>query len=164
MHVELQLLERYVRDVVAGGSNPAPRNTHLAPKQPETPMSRLPNPVGWFEIYVADLDRAQVFHEKVFERRLENLPSGDPSISMLMFEAKPGESGAGGALIKHPMRKPSVEGALVYFSCSDCAIQAQRAVEHGGQNYKAKTSIGPNGFIAIIGDSEGNAIGLHSFS
>jgi hypothetical protein len=27
---------------------------------------------------------------------------------------------------------------------------------------KPKFSIGNNGFIAIIGDSEGNAIGLHS--
>jgi predicted enzyme related to lactoylglutathione lyase len=127
-------------------------------------MNSLPNPVGWFELHVENMSRAKAFYEAVFERRLEILPSGDPTVQMLMFQSKPNEPGASGALIKHPMKHPSKEGALVYFSCSDCAVQSARAVEHGGQIFKPKSSIGPNGFIAIIGDSEGNAIGLHSFS
>ena len=139
-------------------------NTSVRHKDPGSSMNPLPNPVGWFEIHVEDLDRAKAFYEMVFDRRLGVLPSGDPTISILMFEGQQGEPGASGALIKHPMKKPSTEGALVYFSCSDCAIQTQRAVEHGGRIFKDKTSIGHNGFIAIIGDSEGNAIGLHSFS
>jgi predicted enzyme related to lactoylglutathione lyase len=38
----------------------------------------------------------------------------------------------------------------------------QRAIDHGGRVFKAKRSIGSNGFIAIIGYTDGNAIGLHS--
>jgi uncharacterized protein len=127
-------------------------------------MNPLPNPVGWFEIHVQDLERAKSFYEAVFDRRLVDLPSIDPSIRMLMFEGVQGQAGASGALIQHPMKKPSSEGAMIYFSCSDCAIQAQRAIEQGGQIHKPRTSIGPYGFMAIIGDTEGNAIGLHSFA
>ena len=123
----------------------------------------LPNPVGWFEIHVENMTRAKAFYETVFDRRLVESPSADPVIQMLMFEGTPDNAGAGGALIKHPMKKPATEGVLVYFSCADCAVQIKRALDHGGCTYKDKTSIGPNGFIAIIGDSEGNAIGLHSF-
>jgi hypothetical protein len=52
---------------------------------------------------------------------------------------------------------------MVYFHCDDCQTQAELAKKNGGQVFKTKWSIGPDGFIAIIGDTEGNAIGLHSF-
>jgi hypothetical protein len=123
-------------------------------------MDALKNPVGWFEIYVADLDRARKFYEAVFHQTLAPLPTGDPH--GLMFRGDATQYGCNGALMAHPMRQPSTEGALVYFSCEDCDVQAELAVQHGGRVFKPKFSIGPNGFIAIIGDSEGNAIGLHS--
>ena len=125
-------------------------------------MGALKNPVGWFEIRVADLDRARKFYEAVFDQTLTPLPSGDPQVEMLVFHGDPSQHGANGALIVHPMKRPSTEGALVYFSREDCAFQAALATQHGGRIFKPKFSIGPNGFIAIIGDSVGNAIGLHS--
>jgi predicted enzyme related to lactoylglutathione lyase len=125
---------------------------------------RLTNPVGWFEIYVTDLQRAGRFYEAVLQRPLT------PAISDGTFEAlefkdqqMPG-SGAMGALMKHPMRQPSIQGTMVYFSCDDCGITAEMAIQHGGIIHKPKWSIGDHGFIAIIGDTEGNAIGLHSFN
>jgi|GEM_PF-1563018 len=33
------------------------------------------NPVGWFEIYVQDMDRAKRFYESVFQVKLEHLSS-----------------------------------------------------------------------------------------
>ena len=60
------------------------------------------------------------------------------------------------------MKKPSTEGALVYFTCEDCADIEMLAVIHKGKVYKSKSSIGANWFMSIVGDSEGNAIGLHS--
>ncbi|MEO0313809.1 MAG: hypothetical protein RI928_265 [Pseudomonadota bacterium] len=127
-------------------------------------MQPLSNPVGWFEIYVDDLLRAKAFYEVVLDRGLKEFPSDDQSIKMVMFKGNPSEPGASGALIKHPLKQPSTEGTLVYFSCSDCAAQIKLAVEHGGSVFKEKTRISNNGFTAIIGDSEGNAIGLHSFT
>ena len=125
-------------------------------------MSKLKNPIGWFEIHVSDMDRATRFYEAVFQQTLNPLPSPDPHIEMRMLSGDMTMHGANGALVKHPMKKPSTEGVLVYFSCEDCATQQAMAVEHGGNIFKPKFSIGENGFIAIIGDSEGNAIGLHS--
>jgi len=125
-------------------------------------MSKLKNPIGWFEIHVTDMDRATRFYEAVFQQTLNPLPSPDPQMEMRMLSGDMTMHGANGALVKHPMKKPTTEGVLVYFSCEDCATQQALAVEHGGKIFKPKFSIGANGFIAIIGDSEGNAIGLHS--
>ena len=125
-------------------------------------MSKLKNPIGWFEIHVSDMDRANRFYEAVFQQTLNPLPSPDTEMEMRMLSGDMTMHGANGALVKHPMKKPTTEGGLVYFSCEDCATQQALAVEHGGKIFKPKFSIGANGFIAIIGDSEGNAIGLHS--
>ena len=66
------------------------------------------NPVGWFEIYVAEMDRAKDFYA-------------------------------------------DVDGAA-----------AARVTARGSKIDVEKQSIGEMGFIAIVGDREGNSIGLHS--
>jgi predicted enzyme related to lactoylglutathione lyase len=53
-------------------------------------------------------------------------------------------------------------GTLVYFSCADCAVEAARAVQHGGRIFKTKFSIGQYGFISLVFDTEGTLVGLHS--
>ena len=125
-------------------------------------MQSLRNPVTWFEIYVDDLARAKVFYETVFDYKLTPGQT-DGSFEMLRFPGQMPGIGAMGALMKHPMRKPSAEGNIIYFHCDDCQIISDRAVNNGGTIFRPKWSVGKDGFIAIIGDSEGNAIGLHSF-
>jgi predicted enzyme related to lactoylglutathione lyase len=127
-------------------------------------MSEQKNPVGWFEIHVANMERACRFYESVFNQTFTDLPSGDPEVKLMAFKGDMNAHGVNGALVKHPMKTPSIDGALVYFSCDDCSVQERLALANGGQVFKTKFSIGPNGFISIIGDSEGNAIGLHSFA
>jgi predicted enzyme related to lactoylglutathione lyase len=122
----------------------------------------MSNPVGWFEIYVADLERARAFYEAVLQRSLSDLPSPDPQMQLLAFSMNQEGYGACGALVKHPMMNPGVGGTVVYFSCQDCAQEAERAAAHGGQICLPKMGIGPYGFIAWIIDSEGNTVGLHS--
>lgn len=51
---------------------------------------------------------------------------------------------------------------LVYFSCEGCAVEVVRVVAAGGQIDRDKFSIGDYGYIALIVDSEGNMIGMHS--
>ena len=70
--------------------------------------------------------------------------------------------GAGGALCKMESKDSGAQGTIIYFSCADCAVEADRALQSGGQIVQAKRSIGPYGCIAIIHDTEGNLIGLHS--
>jgi predicted enzyme related to lactoylglutathione lyase len=118
------------------------------------------NPVGWFEIYVQDMVRAKAFYETVFGTQLEKLDS--PEIEMWTFPMQPERYGAPGALVRMPGFPSGGNSVLVYFSCEDCAVEAGKATSAGGKLEKAKFSIGQYGFIALIIDTEGNMIGLHS--
>ena len=120
------------------------------------------NPVGWFEIYVQDMDRAKAFYETVFVTKLEKLPS--PDLEMWTFGMDQGKYGAPGALVHMPGCASGGGGTLVYFSCDDCATEAARVVPAGGCIFKEKFSIGEYGFIALVTDTEGNMIGLHSMT
>ncbi len=123
-------------------------------------MNNERNAVGWFEIYVQDMDRARSFYEKTLEVKLEKLEM--PDIEMWMFPMLDGKPGAPGALVKMAGKDSGVGGVIIYFSCVDCAVEARRAAENGGTLAKEKFSIGDYGFIAFVNDTEGNMVGLHS--
>lgn len=118
------------------------------------------NPVCWFEIYVQDMDRAKKFYERVFDVQLSKLDS--PGMEMWAFPMQPEGFGASGSLVKMPGFSSGANSVLVYFSCVDCGIEAAKAVKAGGKLQKEKMSIGQYGYIALIIDTEGNMIGLHS--
>jgi predicted enzyme related to lactoylglutathione lyase len=120
------------------------------------------NPVGWFEIYVQDMDRAKKFYETVLGVELMKLESPDPEIEMQAFPMNMEAGGASGALAKMEGCPSGGMGTLVYFSCEDCANEASRVDAAGGKVFKPKMSIGQYGFIALVNDTEGNMIGLHS--
>ena len=118
------------------------------------------NPVGWFEIYVQDMHRAQKFYESVFQLKLERL--NNPEIELWAFPMLQKQTGAAGALVKMEGFASGGNSTLVYFSCTDCAVEENRVVEFGGSIQRAKTSIGEYGFISLVFDTEGNMFGLHS--
>jgi len=120
------------------------------------------NPVGWFEIYVQDMPRAQKFYETVLGVELTKLDAPTPELEMLAFPMNMDAGGASGALAKVEGCPSGGMGTLVYFSCDDCAVEASRVEAAGGKICKPKFSIGPYGFIALVMDTEGNMIGLHS--
>jgi predicted enzyme related to lactoylglutathione lyase len=119
------------------------------------------NPIGWFEIYVQDMDRAKRFYEVVFQLKLEKLME-DQEMTMWSFPMVMDRFGASGALVKMQGFPSGGNSTLVYFSCTDCAIEAGRIVASGGRIQKEKMSIGQYGFIALGFDTEGNMFGLHS--
>jgi predicted enzyme related to lactoylglutathione lyase len=118
------------------------------------------NPVGWFEIYVRDMKRAQAFYEAVIGVKLKPLDS--PGREMLQFASDMKAYGSGGALIRMPGFEPGGNSTLVYFMCEDCAVEASRVAAAGGRIERAKEAIGEYGFIALAIDTEGNMFGLHS--
>lgn len=122
------------------------------------------NPVVWFEIYVNDMPRARAFYEAMLGVRLDSLKTPDSfdDLELWAFPMDMTRTGAGGALAKMPGCAPGGGGTLVYFACEDCAVEAQRAIKAGGSLLKDKMSIGEYGYIAIVNDTEGNCIGLHS--
>lgn len=124
-------------------------------------MSKM-NAIGWFDIYVTDLDRAVEFYQTVLQCKLE--PIGDPTgeTQMMSFPADMGAYGAGGALSKSPHAGPGVGGTIVYFNSEDCAIEESRVEAAGGQVVRPKFSIGEFGFVSLCMDTEGNMVGIAS--
>jgi hypothetical protein len=121
------------------------------------------NPVNWFEIYVQDTARAKTFYETVFNVTLEKLEAPGPGVSeMWMFPSEQKAPGAAGALVKMEGGPSNGNSVIVYFSCDDCAVEAKRVPAAGGRIMKDKFPIGQYGFIALVDDTEGNVIGLHS--
>lgn len=120
------------------------------------------NPVIWFEIYVDDMARARRFYEAWLGVTLQQLPTGD--LEMWAFPGSPQSQGAGGALVRMPGLHAGGAATIVYFHSQDCAIEAARAEAAGGRLHRPKMSIGPYGHIALVVDSEGNMVGLHSMA
>jgi len=121
------------------------------------------NPVGWFEIYVQDIERAKTFYQNTFDVTLERLESPDmPDLEMWAFPMEREKPGCAGTIVKMSGKDSGCGGTIVYFNCADCAVEAERAAKHGGALENPKFSIGQYGFIAFVKDTEGNVIGLHS--
>ncbi len=120
----------------------------------------MQNPIGWFEIYVQDMARAKHFYQTVFCVTLTQLEN--PAIEIWAFPMEQASYGASGALVKMPGFNPSANSVLVYFHCTDCEMEAQKAVNAGGTLQRPKMAIGQYGYIALVLDTEGNMIGLHS--
>jgi len=70
--------------------------------------------------------------------------------------------GAAGSLVKIPGYPSGGNSIVIYFSCIDCAVEAEKAARSGGKIETVKKSIGQYGYIALVNDTEGNIVGLHS--
>lgn len=120
------------------------------------------NAIGWFDLYVEDLERAATFYESVFQLKLSVM--GDPTGETVMraFPADMTTYGASGALVKSPHGRPGIGGTLLYFSVDDCAIASARVASANGIVLREKFSIGDFGWVALCQDTEGNLFGLNS--
>ena len=123
-------------------------------------MHSSPDRIVWFDLPVADLERASRFYAAVLG--IEVSPAKAGSFTFAVLEHGP--DGNGGCLIPNA-KEVSAVGILVYMNVEgrirDACTQAQK---HGGRLLKAIEGIGPHGFRAIVLDSEGNRIALHSSS
>ena len=122
----------------------------------------MSNTFVWVDIPVANLDRAIAFYGAVTGKPVDKI--GGPGFNFGLFKHEGNQ--VGGCLIEPEEGvAPSMTGPLVYLDASgrlDAAIAA--AEQGGGKVLKAKHSIAPNGFRAIIADSEGNRVALHSMT
>jgi uncharacterized protein len=122
------------------------------------------NAISWFEIPAVDLARAQQFYETIFGISL--FPMDMEGIRMRMFPLKDMNTGVGGAVVESGgFHKPSAtDGPLIYLNGNPDVQQVLDRVEAaGGSIVLPKTEISPeHGFMALILDTEGNRIGLHS--
>lgn len=117
------------------------------------------NPVGWFDIYVSNLEHAKKFYETVFNIKLVDFPSewGKQTAFPSDYEGL----NISGALVERDM-VANGNNTIVYFVSEDCITEEARVEKAGGKIIKPKMSIGEFGFVSIIMDTDGNTIGLHS--
>lgn len=118
------------------------------------------NPVGWFDLNVANLDRAKKFYETVFNLELTDAPIEWGKQSFFPFSQE--NPNISGALVEKPDFVPSRNNTVIYFETEDNIAEEQRIETAGGKIVQHKMSIGEFGFISIFIDTEGNTVGLHS--
>jgi len=115
----------------------------------------MANRVVWFDIPVEDLSRASDFYSKVLDISVQEAHG----VAILEHSG----NDVAGCLFKSDDEKPSDHGSLLYFNVSGRLDAAIETVEQcGGQILKVKEQIGEHGYRAIVLDSEGNRIALHS--
>lgn len=119
----------------------------------------MANSVVWVDIPVLDLDRAIRFYSAVLNGEVTKQEYPGMAIGLL-----PGyDSDVSGCLFTKADELPSVTGPLLYLNAAGRLDEAIAAVEpNGGKVLEARHQIGPHGYRAIILDSEGNRLALHS--
>jgi uncharacterized protein len=121
-------------------------------------FNSLHNRVVWFDIPVADLGRAAAFYRAVLGVGVETGDFGGMTFGVIEHK-----DGNGGCLIPNAAEISGNAGILIYMNV-DKRIRAAVAEteKHGGKIVAPLHAIGPHGFRAIVLDSEGNRIALHS--
>jgi predicted enzyme related to lactoylglutathione lyase len=112
------------------------------------------------DIPVRDLDRAIGFYSAVLGTAVSKQQAGPEFEFGLLPHTN---DNVAGCLAVMPDSEPSEKGPLVYLKVEGRLDDAvQKARDGGGRVLQEKHAIGPYGHRAIIVDSEGNRIALHS--
>jgi predicted enzyme related to lactoylglutathione lyase len=117
------------------------------------------NAINWFEIPCTNFERAAKFYEAVLATRLERVDAAGGPHGIFPTSGH----GVGGALVIDKQNAPAAKGSRVYLDATgklDACLE--RVPKNGGEIVVPKTSIAPHGFLAIVRDTEGNHVGLHS--
>jgi len=118
------------------------------------------NRAVWFDIPVVDLKRASAFYATVLNIRVDEADFDGFAFSVLEHE-----EGNGGCLVPKADEVTSDKGILLYLNVDGRIREAARLVtESGGKIIEDVHPIGPHGVRAIVLDSEGNRLALHSES
>ena len=116
------------------------------------------NRLVWFDIPVADLDRAAAFYRAVLGIPVQREKFGDYEFCVLDHR-----DGNGGCLVKEPAQISGTGGILCYLNANGRIRDAVAQVAKlGGKVLEPVHAIGPHGFRAVVLDSEGNRLALHS--
>jgi uncharacterized protein len=117
--------------------------------------------VNWFEVPAVDFERAVKFYSTILSAAIRKDNVGGMPYGYFPSE----ERGVGGAIIKSDGYVPSTTGTVVYLNADTPANMDTvlgRVEAAGGKVLAPKMSIGDNGWISFLQDSEGNKVGLHA--
>jgi predicted enzyme related to lactoylglutathione lyase len=123
-------------------------------------LNALHNRAVWMDIPVADLERAAAFYRGVLGIKVDV-----DEFQGFRFGIFEHGQGNGGCLVPGGGEMSSNGGILVYMNVNGRIRDAEKKVaELGGKVVQSTHAIGPHGFRALVIDSEGNRIALHSVS
>ena len=119
--------------------------------------------INWLEFHVLDLDRADAFYKKIFNASFFEMKDYPSDARGITLNETP--ESLEGALVKHPSRRPSHEhGTVLFFEVDDVDETVEHVKQENIPVWREPFSIGHSPeLMAIVGDSEGNAIGIMSF-
>lgn len=121
-------------------------------------LNREHNRAVWFDIPVAELDRAVQFYQEVLAIEVSVHEFEGYTFGVLAHE-----TGNGGCLVPKPEEVARDTGILLYLNVHGRIQEATAKVKAlGGEVLEEVHPIGPHGFRALIRDSEGNRLALHS--
>lgn len=135
-------------------------------KQQLSKTDATTNVINWFEIPVTDTPRAKRFYETILdlEMRTLSLPESE-ELTFFPYNPEIVQATSGrvtGVLTRSKTAKPSMEGTLIYLNASPSIQAVLNRVEPAGGSITTGPVLIKAGYIAIISDTEGNRIGLHS--
>ena len=119
----------------------------------------MANTVVWFDLPVANLERATKFYSAVLSKDLKI--TSEHGFSMTVFPHEDGE--VAGCLHQAYDFVPNISDLLIYFDVEKKMNHAVLEVtKYGGKVLDPASAIGPWGYRAIILDSEGNKVALYA--
>jgi hypothetical protein len=114
----------------------------------------MANPFVHVELNTTDVSAAKAFYGKLFDWKLEDVPMPEGQYTLI----KVGE-GTGGGLMKHPV--PGAPSAwLAYVLVDDIEAATKKAKSLGATVMKDVTEVMGMGWLSIIVDPTGAALGL----
>lgn len=127
-------------------------------------MEMLHHAISWFEIPVADFDRARNFYSTIYDYDMPVMEAGPVKMGILLHHRENG--GIGGAIVAGEMHVPSKQGSRVYLNAGkDLQAVLDRVENAGGKIVLGKSFLGEGmGYMAVMEDTEGNHISLHSLT
>ena len=114
----------------------------------------MANPFVHVELNTTNVPAAKAFYGKLFDWALEDVPMPDGQYTLIKVG-----SGTGGGLMQHPV--PGAPSAwLAYVAVDDIAAATQKARSLGATVMKDVTEVMGMGWLSIIIDPTGAALGL----
>tara|TARA_Y100000310_G_C20567172_1_gene756093 strand:+ start:647 stop:1111 length:465 start_codon:yes stop_codon:yes gene_type:complete len=116
--------------------------------------------VAIFEIPATDMERAVSFYQEILGITIERMEFPGMEMGLLPYE----DQMVTGVIMKGEGYEPSASGVTIYMNAGeDLQVVLDKVETNGGKILMPKTPhADESGFFALLLDSEGNKIGLHS--
>ena len=120
------------------------------------------HPIGWFEIYVSDFDKAKDFYSELFGWQFNKSTTLANPYYWIIYT---GEGSVSGGLMKKSDPKHTGQAVVLYVETEDIDATIKSAEKLGGKIIQGKTLINEKaGYFALFTDLDGNTMGLWSKS